>query len=188
MRQEVVVFDLEYTAWPGSHARGWSAPGEHREVVQIGAVRLAAGNSLAEVNAFDCLVRPAINPALSDYFVALTGISNADVAARGIGLAAALARFASFVGPATPVLSNGADVEVLLENCALADIRLPLAAKGFHDIGDDTARLLDSATRVRSCDLPALVGGEMPGRAHDALADARGIALTLRALRKRGVV
>ena len=38
---EIVVCDLEYTAWAGSLQRGWSDPGEHREIVQIAAIRLS---------------------------------------------------------------------------------------------------------------------------------------------------
>ena len=34
----ITVFDLEYTAWECSMARRWLAPGEFKEVVQIGAV------------------------------------------------------------------------------------------------------------------------------------------------------
>ena len=36
----VTVFDLEYTAWECSMARHWLAPGEFKEVVQIGAVKV----------------------------------------------------------------------------------------------------------------------------------------------------
>jgi hypothetical protein len=51
---DFVVADLEYTAWEGALARGWSAPGDFREIVQIGAVRVArAGVSLPEaLNSF----------------------------------------------------------------------------------------------------------------------------------------
>src|SRR5882762_1688961 len=63
----VVVYDLEYTAWEGSQARGWSGPGEHREVVQIGAVRLDPHRGWAETASLARLVRPRINPRLSAY-------------------------------------------------------------------------------------------------------------------------
>lgn len=32
-----VIFDTEYTTWEGAADRDWTGPGEHREVVQIGA-------------------------------------------------------------------------------------------------------------------------------------------------------
>ena len=78
----VVIFDLEFTAWEGSMESRWTRPGELTEVVQIGAVKLDAA-SLKEVDAFEMLVKPRVNPILSDYLVALTGIDNKQLAARG---------------------------------------------------------------------------------------------------------
>ena len=43
----LTVFDLEYTAWECSMARSWLTPGEFREVVQIGAVKLDADSFTA---------------------------------------------------------------------------------------------------------------------------------------------
>jgi inhibitor of KinA sporulation pathway (predicted exonuclease) len=77
-------------------ARGWSRPGEHRELVQIGAVHLDAGKGFSEIAALDIVVRPERNPVLSDYFVALTGITNERVAAEGTDLPAALDALARF--------------------------------------------------------------------------------------------
>ena len=53
----LTIFDLEYTAWECSMARHWLAPGEFKEVVQIGAVKLDA-DSLAVLDEIDLLVRP----------------------------------------------------------------------------------------------------------------------------------
>ena len=41
----LTVFDLEFTAWECSMASHWLRPGEFKEVVQIGAVRLDAAIS-----------------------------------------------------------------------------------------------------------------------------------------------
>ena len=62
---EIVVCDLEWTAWEGSLERSWSGPGEYREVIQIGAVCLDAVH-FRLVAVFDRLVRPVRNPILSD--------------------------------------------------------------------------------------------------------------------------
>ncbi|MBU6156070.1 MAG: exonuclease, partial [Alphaproteobacteria bacterium] len=67
---QVILFDTEFTAWRGSMARGWKGPGEHQEIVQIGAVRLDA-QELKELAEFQVLIRPVINPVLSSYFVGL---------------------------------------------------------------------------------------------------------------------
>ena len=65
----IVVFDLEFTSWKGSLQRNWSKNGEHREIVQIGAVMIDLESNFKIINQFNCLVKPTINPYLSDYFV-----------------------------------------------------------------------------------------------------------------------
>ena len=115
-RGSVVVFDLEITAWKGSLARNWSGPGEFMEVVQIGAVKLDAAMPMAELASFEVLVTPEKNPVLSDYFIELTGITNADLSRHGVPFQDALTRFADFVGDAGLVLSNGTDWSDLVQN------------------------------------------------------------------------
>src|SRR4051812_30259295 len=110
----LTVFDLEYTAWECSMARQWLTPGEFKEVVQIGAVRLD-GKTLAVLGEFDLLVKPRINPHLSPYFEKLTGISSAEVAVRGTDFAEAYARFADFAGEG-PICAFGHDEWILEEN------------------------------------------------------------------------
>ena len=182
----IVVFDLEYTSWEGAMDRGWSGPGEHREVIQIGAVRLA-GPDLAELDALDLLVKPRINPVLSDFIVDFTGITNAALAAAGLGLAAALDRFAAFAGPAAPLLSNGDDGDVIAESCGLQHLDSPIPRHRFVNIHGDLARALDRPHGgFSSCQLPEILGLDSPGRAHTGLADARAITLALRHLRTAG--
>ena len=62
MDQEIILFDFEYTAWEGSWARKWSEPWEHREIIQIAAVRVVIDGAVTEQGSFDCLVRPKRNP------------------------------------------------------------------------------------------------------------------------------
>ena len=59
-------------------ARHWLSPGEFKEVVQIGAVKLDA-ESFALLAEFDQLVRPRVNFPLGPYFEKLTGISSGQV-------------------------------------------------------------------------------------------------------------
>src|ERR1700748_1153496 len=88
----LTVFDLEFTAWECSMASHWLRPGEFKEVVQIGAVKLDAA-SFEIIASFDVLVRPRINVDLSPYFENLTGITNGQVADRGVDFPEALVRF-----------------------------------------------------------------------------------------------
>jgi len=184
----VVVFDLEWTAWEGSHENGWSAPGEEMEIVQIGAVRLNGADRLAETAQFSALVRPRINPALSAYFTGLTGITQAMVDADGVSFPEALDRFAGFIGGDTvAVLSFGKDPNVLQRNCRLCDVPFPFDAALFVNVVPALrAALALGDTPFSSSDLPRLTGFAPPGTAHDAMGDARCIAGALRVLRARG--
>jgi inhibitor of KinA sporulation pathway (predicted exonuclease) len=189
----LAVLDTEITAWEGSLARRWSGPGEAMEIVEIGAVKLDAGRGMAELESFEALVRPRINPALDAYFVRLTGITQADVDARGTDFATALAAFVRFLGRdgagggVGAVVSTGSDGFAIEENCRLNGLAFPFARGLFHDITDDLARMLGRERRaVESSGLPELLGFPRPGPAHRALADARCVACALAVLQGRG--
>ena len=181
----VTVFDLEFTAWESSMRERWNAPGEFREVVQIGAVKIDA-ETFAPLGELETLVTPKFNPVLSDYLIELTGVTNEAVAARGIGFAESYDRFVTFAEGGT-ICAFGRDDLVLEENLRLYGIRnakpLPrhfnaaqwlrdngIATKGFH-----------------ACDVARLCGAAFEGREHDALEDARSVALGIKTLVARGV-
>lgn len=178
----VVVLDLEFTAWEGSLATGWSRPGEFREIVQIGAVKL--GPDLQELACFNRLVRPVRNPQLSDYFIALTGITQQRLDAEGAGYGAVLEAFMAFVGADTlAVLSNGLDGVLIAENCEMTGVPCPIPADRFINLRRPLAEALNvDITEVISSRLLGLIGLSMEHREHDALDDARAIAETVRHL------
>src|SRR5438445_12955046 len=107
----ITVFDLEYTAWQCSMARRWLTPGEFKEVVQIGAVKLDA-DSFAVLAECDLLVRPRINARLSPYFEKLTGIGHEKVAREGMDFEQAYDRFLDFAGE-NHIAAFGRDERVL---------------------------------------------------------------------------
>ena len=179
-----VVFDLEFTAWPGSMEHRWLRPGEFREVVQIGAVKIDA-ETLAEVGTFDALIKPRLNPVLSPYLEDLTGVTNAAVAERGIDFADAYRAFVRFADGA-PLLAFGRDDLVLKDNLALYGLKdeppLPPHVNivpWLVEAGIDTRGL-------HACDIAEATGTRFEGRRHDALADARSVALGIRTLVARG--
>ncbi len=180
----VFVLDMEWTAWEGSWARRWSAPGEYREIVQIGAVKLDGGNALGERACFDLLVRPGRNPVLGDYFIGLTGIAQARLDAEGVDFAQAFERFCAFLGPRPGlVLSAGYDGWVLEENCRLLGVPFTLDRDCFFTITPMILSALEVEEETfMSSQLPELLGFPRPGRAHDAVGDARCIAEALRIL------
>ncbi|WP_323794783.1 3'-5' exonuclease [Nisaea sp.] len=183
----VVVFDLEITAWEGSLARGWSGPDEFMEVVQIGAVKIDAAMPMAELASFEVLVKPEKNPVLSDYFIELTGITNANLSHHAMPFKEALCRFADFVGDAGLVVSNGNDWCDLVQNADWAGMIWPFRDDLFANIRPRLAGALGlPENQTVSSTLPQHLGHmAMPG-AHTGLGDARAIALAVRDLRVHG--
>jgi len=180
-----IVFDLEFTAWAGSLQRRWLAPGEFKELVQIGAVKVDAG-TLSEVDAFEILVKPRINPVISPYLEQLTGIANAQIAERGVDFVDALERFAAFCGGA-PMCAFGRDDLIFDDNIRLYGIKNPPVMPPYiNAVWTMIAGGVDPRGS-HACDVARLCGVEFEGRKHDALADARSVALGLQALVERGV-
>jgi inhibitor of KinA sporulation pathway (predicted exonuclease) len=70
--------DLELTCWPDSVRTGWADPRRPPEVLEVGLALydLRAGEPVAT---FSTVVRPALNPVLSDYCRTLLTITQADV-------------------------------------------------------------------------------------------------------------
>lgn len=184
----VVVFDLEFTAWEGSMARRWRGPGEHREVVQVGAVRVDPAAGFRELDRFEVLVRPHRNPTLSAYLIALTGIDQAAVDRDGLDFPEAMERFGAFCATAGAVLSNGPDVEVLRENFALLGLEPQLPAAPFLNVGPLLAAAAGVERHVSSGTLWQHFPTVPHLPAHNALADARMVAAALGAVvRSTGV-
>jgi inhibitor of KinA sporulation pathway (predicted exonuclease) len=186
-----VIFDLEFTTWPGAAAEDWSAPGQLREIVQIGALRLDERYTVVEE--YETLVRPVANPELSPFLTELTGIDQESVDRDGAPPAEALSDFLAFC-QGRSVLSYGNDMLVLGENIGWARSRgehikhTPLTP-GFLNIrpwlntvapataGINSGRLWEALGLPR----PASDGGE-----HSALFDCHSIAAALRHLAGAG--
>jgi inhibitor of KinA sporulation pathway (predicted exonuclease) len=174
----LVIYDLEMTAWPGSAARGWSGPGEHPEIIQIGAVRLDA--ALHEIATLDVIVRPRLNPVLSDFIIALTGITQERVGREGVDIEEGLQRLAAFADGARLLLANGYDARTIRINVELAGIEDPLVGRPFASTSRHFRRAAGREEHVVSSTLPEVFGFAQPGRTHDGLADARAVAEALR--------
>ncbi|MGN6148886.1 MAG: 3'-5' exonuclease [Rhizomicrobium sp.] len=182
--RSAILYDLEYTAWEGSMAAKWLRPGEFREVVQIGAVKLDA-ETLETIGEFGVLVRPRINKRLSSYFETLTGITNAMLEVHGADFRDAYERFVAFAGEG-PIVSFGRDDRVLTHNLSLYAIHGAPPLPPHRNI---TSWLNDCGVATRglhACDIAQACGGEFHGREHDALEDARSLAVGARALIARG--
>ena|SRR3989344_3598037 len=178
-----ILFDTEFTSWEGSQERNWKGPGEYRELVQIGAIRVEAV-TLQEVDFFNQYIKPRRNPVLSDYFVKLTGITQAMIESEGVDAADALRQFFRWRGN-DAVGSWGDDVEELEENCQLVRVACPIDRAQFFDAKEifrEHGILVDN---YMSSTIPRAFGKEPERRGHNALADARTILQGLQELKTR---
>jgi inhibitor of KinA sporulation pathway (predicted exonuclease) len=181
---KAVFFDLEFTAWEGSVERRWLAPGEFTELVQIGAIRADARTLEAEAE-FECLTRPRLNKVLSAYFVALTGIDNDQLAARGVDFERAYRDFVEFADGA-PIVAFGRDDLIFEANIRLYGIAgLPPLPRHLNITPWLRNNGLDTKGK-HACDVGPLAGAPFSGRRHDALDDARSVLAGVRRLVERG--
>ena len=182
---KAVVFDLEFTSWPGSNERNWSLPNEDREIIQIGAVKIETTGDMREVDSFQILVRPLKNPILSNYIVNLTEITQEKVEKEGILFPLALSRFINFIGEhPIDILSNGGDEEVIEENCQIHNIPFLSIFKKSTDLKIYFSEVLGiSRKNCTSGMLPELFGLNNHEKQHNALGDARSISQALKYLR-----
>jgi inhibitor of KinA sporulation pathway (predicted exonuclease) len=182
--REAIIFDTEYTAWEGSAARNWTAPGEFREILQIGALR-ANIDALAETSAFSVLVKPTLNPQLSDYIQSLTGIVQSRIDREGLALSDAVNQFVAFCGERR-IFCYGSDGLIIAKNLALVGLRGTQPGLRSENIGHWFARQGVDVRNLNSGSLAAAVGIALEGRAHDALYDCRSILAAVKVLVTRG--
>lgn len=181
--EKFVLFDLEYTAWEDSKEHKWSRPGEYKEVIQIGAIRVAGFLEDAD---FCEYVRPVKNPQLSEFIIDFTGITQADVDKKGLTFEEALSRFLQFVQK-SPAYCWGIDTEVLEGNSALLGGVLQLPRSQFQNLKPIVVPLLEKAgidERKYSSGTLIQAFGTSTRRAHDAVNDMRNLLDALNELQK----
>jgi inhibitor of KinA sporulation pathway (predicted exonuclease) len=186
----LIIFDTEFTAWQGSAQRNWSLDWEHREVIQIAAVKVQINpNSVRVISSLNTLVRPIVNPTLSDYIVELTGIEQQVLDDMGIDYQAALQQLYAFCEHGVlPCYSWGNDQRVLSDNCLLNGIDMPDFSGGFYNLHAMARRMNVDGAHLCSGELANHLGLNLKGHTHNALYDVRSIALALNNWMEKGVV
>ena len=178
---EFVVFDTEFTAWPGSRERQWSESWEHREIIQLAAIKVSLiDQQLNITESFNELVMPRINTELSDYVVQLTGIEQHMLLDLAVDFPSVLTQFRQFCANGKlPGYSWGNDAKVLMENCVLNKLAWPDFPAGLFDIKplleDQSIAFMD----INSGRLASSLGIELVGKEHNALHDVRSIVAAL---------
>ena len=146
----LIIYDTEYTAWDGSQKRKWSEPWEHREIIQIGAVKLELHEGLREIDFFNVLVKPQINPQLSGYIIKLTGITQEQIEKNGVSFLSAMEMFLHFAGQDGILACNHKDYIVIEENYELQNRTLPIKKNRFLNINPFLSYYTNSALVVSS--------------------------------------
>lgn len=176
-----VIFDTEYTSWEGSLERDWSNEDEHREIIQIGAIRVA---NLKEVDSFLVYVKPTLNPELSNFIIELTGIDQETIDAKGVSYEEAEKAFLEWRDGLPAYSFKGADQLVMMENDDLNGLKRIEDTNYFSVAEIFEAHGIDTTTYMSST-IPEAFGLTPPPHAHDAVNDARSILLAFQALFKR---
>jgi len=164
----VIIFDTEYTAWCGSMECGWSRPGEYKEIIQIGAIKI---NSKLQVeDTFDVLVKPVLNPILSDYIQRLTKIDQGILESQGVDLLIALKSFKTFCEGSDVIISNGGDQYIIEENLKIRGQSLILHDLTFCDIQPIFAEMRGDRSHISIEEMASIL--KISGRHHSALSDS----------------
>ncbi|MBP2060339.1 3'-5' exonuclease [Streptomyces iranensis] len=190
-----VVFDLEFTTWPEALEQDWSEPGQLREIVQIGALRISTDSSAdaySVVEEYEALVRPVVNPRLSPFFTGLTGIDQQTVDREGVAPAEAIGDFLAFCRGQS-ALSYGNDMVVLGENVGWARARGEEVKNGFLttpflNIRPWLNTIAPITASTNSGRLWEALGLPKPaaGKEHSALFDCYSIAAAIEHVRAGG--
>jgi len=167
--KEIIIFDTEFTAWKGSQERNWSGEGEYKEIIQIGAVKVSL-DTLAVEETLNINIKPTLNPELSDYIKALTGISQEDVD-NGLSLPAAVLKFLNFSG-GNAVFSWGNDIDVINEDLILKELE-SISPEKFFDLRAWLVPRYPELGEANSGSLARLMGldNQISGKEHDAVYD-----------------
>lgn len=138
-----IIFDTEFTSWKGSQERNWKGENEHKELIQISALKIKKkGETIYISKKLNIYVLPRINKNLSEYFINLTGITQKTIDKKGIPFKKAIDLFYKFCKGKKEekykLYSMGNDYNVIKDNLKLNSInkksRFYKWKKHFYDI------------------------------------------------------
>lgn len=188
---QFIIVDGEFTTWEGAYP-DWDAPGQFREVIQVGALRFDVDMSVADMPTFESFAKPVCNPVLSNYCKGLTGITQANVD-RADSAQQVFRSLQDFIGGRSNVYSYGNDIRAFSETSGLQGFSNPLQPVRWGSIRDTLrvalARELGYTPDWKdypSGKMHLLLDIQLDGEAHNALHDVRSLAAVLQALHKEG--
>lgn len=172
-QNDFILLDTEFTSWEGSLERKWSGEGEHREFLEIGAIKVIA-ETLTETDSYHTYVKPVINPVLSAYVSDLTGITEDIIRMKGRDFIEVLHEFHAWCGDQN-IYSFGRDGEVMKENCDLNNVECPFRDGQFVNLKPLLKERGIPVEQYHSGILTRAFGVEPTRRDHGAIEDARTV-------------
>lgn len=192
MAKTIVIYDTEFTTWPGAMDAGWGGEGQHREVFMVGARAWEQGTDWRAGQAFVAFAKPVLNPVLDPYATKLTGVTQAQVDGAE-SLEVVLRKMDALFGPEVRYVSNGNDINPLAESAGLqrfvlpidpvrfGNLHTPLYAALKTEVGDIAVREYPSGMVYKALGLE--LGST---QVHDAMHDVDSLCITIEELMRRG--
>lgn len=179
-----ILYDTEFTAWPGSQQSNWSREGEYKEIIQLAALKVEFdGAQLQHLSSINILVKPAINPNLSQYIIDLTGIHQQLIDDHGVEYASCARQFFEFCEHGDiACFSWGPDHDILECNHQLNGIPWHYTGNTFNDLKSRLYQLGFDFQNIPSGGLAESVGVNLEGHIHNALYDVKSISAFLNKL------
>jgi inhibitor of KinA sporulation pathway (predicted exonuclease) len=170
-----LLIDLEFTCWEDSLRTNWADPARPAEVIEIGLATYRI-DSRAVSGSFACLVRPQVNPTLSDYCLDLLHIPQPEIDAAEplpIVLSALEGWLRVQPIPDLPTCGwGGMDRVRLARNAAMLNTPDPFGQRPHIDLRTVMTALVDHPKPIDRDELRALKNLSPNPRRHRALDDA----------------
>ena len=190
---EIILVDTEFTVWEGyvfREPKDW----EHPEIYQLSAIKLDP-NTFEEKDCFNILIKPKLNPTISEYTSNFTGITN-KMLENAITFSEAFKKFKKFCKDCICYYFNNKDFRygedvVFEENFKIHNIpkekmpKLVNIAPWFYNIFNKSGIEIG---RVSSGTIAKKLGIEKENEniAHSAINDVRSMAKSLRYFAYKG--
>jgi inhibitor of KinA sporulation pathway (predicted exonuclease) len=169
VESDYIIVDLEATCWEGGNDHN------RQETIEIGAVRFSPKDGLV-LGLFSTLIRPVLEPKLTDYCTGLTGIRQNEVD-HADPFPEVFPRFIEWCGPGPHRLASWGsyDLRQLTLECQRHSLSVPAWFSDHLNIKYAFAQ----RKKVRPCGMAhalKLSGLPPEGRHHRGLDDALNIA------------
>ena len=192
---QAIVFDCEFAAIEGSQRRFWCGPFDPDPfIVQIGAAKLSLTDDYPILETLRIFIQPVDRSGaafrIDPFLTQLTGITETDIADKGVPLETALAELDRFSNAADFWSWGKDELNMIAISCFAAGLEAAIPASRFGN----ACRLLlragmsyEDIQKTRSGGLAACFCVDHPRlRNHDALDDAMSVACTLQHLLRQG--